>query len=60
MDKNFKRKTFSSIQDLRAAVLAELMKGGNPFAIPDTLQLPEYQNFSGYDMFFPLNVQVTR
>ena len=47
-----------NIKDLRAAVLAEVLKGGNPFAIPETLQLPEYQNFSGYDSFFPLNVQV--
>ena len=36
---------------------AELQKGGNPFAIPQTLKLPQYQDLAFYDQWFPLNVQ---
>jgi len=43
---------------LKAAVLTEIIKGGNPFTIPFTLQLPAYQNASFYNEMFPLNVQV--
>ena len=49
---------FAHCKDLKAAVLTEIIKGGNPFTIPFTLQLPAYQNASFYNEMFPLNVQV--
>ena len=46
------------LQDLKEAVKTEILKGGNPFAIPQTLQLPQYQNLTQYNLMFPQNVQV--
>ena len=44
-------------KDLQAAVGKELQKGTNPFAIPTTLQLSQYQDLPGYDNWFSENVQ---
>jgi len=44
-------------KDIQDAVKAELQKGGSPFAIPQTLKLPQYQDLAFYDQWFPLNVQ---
>jgi len=45
------------IEDIQDGVRAELQKGGSPFAIPQTLKLPQYENLAMYEQWFPLNVQ---
>lgn len=43
------------LQDLRAAVLAEL-KQGTPFMqVPATVKLPQYETWDGYEEWLPMN-----
>merc|ERR1719357_266839 len=44
------------VKDIRAAVKAELRKGGNPFEIPAKIKLDKYKDWAGYDSQFLLNV----
>ncbi len=43
------------IQDLRAAILAEFKKGTPFMQIPDAVKLPQYEAWSGYDEWLPMN-----
>jgi glyoxylase-like metal-dependent hydrolase (beta-lactamase superfamily II) len=43
------------LQDLRAAVLAELSKGTPFMQIPNTVKLPQYESWAGYDEWLPMN-----
>ena len=45
------------VKDIQDGVRGELQKGGNPFAIPQTLKLPQYEGLAMYEQWFPLNVQ---
>ena len=43
------------LQDLRAAILAELKKGTRFMQIPNTVKLPQYETWDGYDEWLPMN-----
>ena len=44
------------LQDLRGAIFAEF-EAGTPFAeIPDTVELPQYETWAGYEEWLPMNV----
>ncbi len=43
------------IEDLRAAIHAEFIKGTNPFAIPNVVRLPKYQDWAMYDEWLTMN-----
>jgi len=43
------------LQDLRAAIYAELKKGTPFMKIPDTVKLPRYAAWDGYDEWLPMN-----
>ena len=44
------------LQDLRGAIFAEF-EAGTPFSeIPDTVELPQYESWAGYDEWLPMNV----
>jgi glyoxylase-like metal-dependent hydrolase (beta-lactamase superfamily II) len=43
------------LQDLRAAVLAELKKGTRFMQIPNTVKLPQYEKWDGYTEWLPMN-----
>ena len=43
------------LQDLRAAILAELKKGTPFMQIPNVVKLPQYGSWSGYKEWLPMN-----
>lgn len=43
------------LQDLRAAILAELKKGTPFMQIPNTVKLPQYETWDGYKDWLPMN-----
>jgi glyoxylase-like metal-dependent hydrolase (beta-lactamase superfamily II) len=43
------------LQDLRAAILAELKKGTPFMQIPNAVKLPQYETWSGYKEWLPMN-----
>ena len=43
------------IEDLRAAIHAEFKKGTNPFAIPNVVRVPKYQDWAMYDEWLAMN-----
>ena len=43
------------LQDLRAAIFAELQAGTAFTAVPDVLELPQYEDWHGYDDWLSLN-----
>jgi glyoxylase-like metal-dependent hydrolase (beta-lactamase superfamily II) len=43
------------LQDLRAAVLAELERGTPFMQVPATVKLPQYEKWDGYDEWLPMN-----
>jgi glyoxylase-like metal-dependent hydrolase (beta-lactamase superfamily II) len=43
------------IQDLQAAILAEFKKGTPFMQIPNAVKLPQYEAWSGYDEWLPMN-----
>lgn len=43
------------LQDLRAAILAELKKGTPFMKVPDTVKLPQYETWDGYEEWLPMN-----
>jgi glyoxylase-like metal-dependent hydrolase (beta-lactamase superfamily II) len=43
------------LQDLRGAIFAEFQKGTPFLAIPDSLELPKYEDWAGYDDWLSLN-----
>jgi len=43
------------LQDLRAAILAELKKGTPFMQIPNVVKLPRYESWSGYEEWLPMN-----
>ncbi len=47
--------TLQFIQDLRAAIHAEIEKGTNPFMTPDVVRLPKYETWAMYEEWLPMN-----
>ncbi len=43
------------LQDLRAAIFAELQAGTPFLAVPDVVELPQYADWAGYDEWLSLN-----
>ena len=43
------------IQDLQAELIARMQAGENPFAIANTIELPKYQEWAGYDEWLSMN-----
>jgi glyoxylase-like metal-dependent hydrolase (beta-lactamase superfamily II) len=43
------------LQDLRAAVRAELKRGTPFMQVPATVELPQYETWDGYDEWLPMN-----
>lgn len=43
------------LQDLRAAILAELKKGTPFMQVPNTVKLPQYDGWDGYEEWLPMN-----
>ena len=43
------------LQDLRAAIFAEMQAGTDFFSIPDAIELPQYEDWHGYDDWLSLN-----
>ena len=43
------------LQDLRAAIFAELQAGTPFLAVPDVLELPQYADWDGYDEWLSMN-----
>lgn len=43
------------LQDLRAAIFAELGKGTPFMQIPNAVKLPQYETWSGYEEWLPMN-----
>ena len=43
------------LQDLRAGIFAELQAGTDFLAVPEALELPQYEDWDGYDEWLPLN-----
>jgi hypothetical protein len=43
------------LQDLRAAIFAEFKKGTPFMRIPNTVKLPQYEKWDGYDEWLPMN-----
>lgn len=43
------------LQDLRAAIEAELNQGTPFMSIPDTVKLPQYETWDGYEQWLPMN-----
>lgn len=43
------------LQDLQAELIARMQAGENPFAIVETIELPKYQEWAGYDEWLSMN-----
>ena len=43
------------IQDLQAELITRMQAGENPFAIVETIELPKYQEWAGYDDWLAMN-----
>ncbi|MBV7337837.1 MBL fold metallo-hydrolase [Chloroflexi bacterium TSY] len=43
------------LEDLRAELLARMQAGESPFAIVETIELPKYQEWAGYDDWLSMN-----
>ncbi len=43
------------LQDLRAAIFAELKKGTPFMQIPNVVKLPQYEHWNGYEEWLPMN-----
>ena len=43
------------LQDLRNAIFAEFQKGTPPLAIPNSIELPKYEEWDGYNDWLSLN-----
>lgn len=43
------------LQDLRAELITRMQAGENPFAIVNTIELPKYQEWAGYDDWLTMN-----
>jgi glyoxylase-like metal-dependent hydrolase (beta-lactamase superfamily II) len=43
------------LQDLRAAIFAEFKKGTRFMQIPNTVKLPQYETWDGYEEWLPMN-----
>ncbi len=43
------------LEDLQAEIMARMQAGDNPFAIVNTIELPKYQDWAGYDDWLSMN-----
>lgn len=44
------------LQDLRGAIISELGKGTPFMQIPNAVELPQYETWSGYEAWLPMNI----
>ena len=43
------------LEDLQAEIVARMQAGENPFQIVNTIELPQYQDWAGYDDWLTMN-----
>ncbi len=43
------------LQDLQAEIISRMQAGENPFAVVNTIELPKYQDWAGYDDWLSMN-----
>lgn len=43
------------LEDLQAEIIARMQAGDNPFVIVNTIELPQYQEWAGYDDWLSMN-----